>query len=249
MYYYIFDPPIGAKEYEKTAHIKELLSSLGIAGEISQPLPGKTVDDLVNNAISKRYSTIVAVGGMQLINAVARSVEPYDIVFGIIPTLPHEDITNLIGTSDWKTAAEQLKRRRWHPVRLGLMNGNTCFLTPAHIEIPMNSAFVLETPEFSVETVGGSIDIIPLKNETTEGSGLRIQLSGGTQPTRGIMGKLFNKKETAPQQSVFTVPEITIHTADPIQVTVAGTPLISTPVRCTTEGKQIRLIVARGGEQ
>lgn len=53
MYYYIFDPPQGAKEYERTAQIKELLSTLGIAGEMTSPIPGRGVEELVQIAIQK----------------------------------------------------------------------------------------------------------------------------------------------------------------------------------------------------
>ncbi len=35
MYYYIFEPALEAKEYERTSQIKEYLSSLGIAGEMT----------------------------------------------------------------------------------------------------------------------------------------------------------------------------------------------------------------------
>lgn len=136
MYYCIFEPPVGPKEYERVAQIKSKLTELGIVGEMATPMPGKTIEQLVSNAVSKRYSTVVAIGGIALINQVVRAVEPYDLVLGIVPLTEHADITTLIGTSTWEAAADQLKRRRCQPVWLGEMNGGISFLTPARLVLP-----------------------------------------------------------------------------------------------------------------
>ena len=58
MYYYIFEPPLEAKEYERTAQIKEYLATIGIAGEMTAPTPGRSVEDLIQLAIGKRLSLI-----------------------------------------------------------------------------------------------------------------------------------------------------------------------------------------------
>lgn len=247
MYYYIFDPPQGAKEYERTAQIKDLLSSLGIAGEMTSPIPGKAVEDLVNLAVAKRYSTIVAVGGMELINRVARAIEPYDVVFGIIPGAEHPDITDLIGVSDWKSAAEQLKRRRWQAFKLGLINNQTVFLTPATIPLSASTQYHIQTPTFDLAGVGGELTITPLRN-THEGaeSGLVVHVQPGPEPKHGLFGGFFGKKSTAPEESYFTVAELTLQTSEPVPVLVANTELARTPIRCTTQKKTLKLIVGKG---
>lgn len=245
MYYYIFDPPQGAKEYERTAQIKELLSTLGIAGEMTSPIPGKDVEGLVQLAIHKRYSTIVAVGGMELINRVARAIEPHDVVFGIIPSIEHPDITNLIGVSDWKSAAEQLKRRRWQTIRLGLINGQTCFLTPATIMLENHQTFELVTPNFTMQGSGGVITINPLRDADSQ-SGLIVDIEPLEAPKRGLLSGLFGKKQEMPEESHFTTSELKLTTGEPQPVWVANTNLASTPIVCTTQEKSLKLIVGKG---
>lgn len=245
MYYYIFDPPVGTREYERTAQIKDYLSSLGIAGEMTSPTPGKSVEDLVHLAIAKRYSTIVAVGGMALVNRVARALEPHDVVFGIIPTVEHEDIVRLTGTNDWKSAADQLKRRRWHAIQLGLINKEICFLTPATIVLPSGMGYQLKTHSFTLEGVDGTITITPLGGSEME-SGLQVEIKANAAPAkRGFLSGLFGKTNPVPEDSVFTVPSLALATEQPIPVQVAGTDLTTTPIRCTTQAKSLKLIVGK----
>jgi len=245
MYYYIFEPPQGPKEYERTAQIKTLLSQLGIAGEMSAPQPGRSAEDLVNMAVAKRYGTIVVVGGVELMNRVARAVLPFDVVLGLIPTTEHPDITRLIGTSDWKTAAEQLKRRRWHTVQLGIMNGTVSFLTPAELEIPAKQQAELQTPDFSLRIEGpAKMSVIP---QGLESSNFRITIEGRSSHKGGIFGFLKGKS-TVPRDSAFQTENCTITTTQPLPVVVAGVSLVTTPLTCTTEGKPLRLIINRAAQ-
>lgn len=245
MYYYIFEPPQGPKEYERTAQIKELLSSLGIAGEMAAPQPGRSTEDLVNLAIAKRYATIVAVGGMKLANQVARAMLAYDAVLGIVPTHDDPDIAQLIGTSDWKVASEQLKRRRWQHIQLGIMNTNLAFITPATVAIPEKGRFVAATPEMTLESHGpAQVTITPIRDtEVRQGLVLTIEERGRkTSP----LASLFRSKPVVPTTSRFEIEVLTLQTSDAYPVTVAGEVLTNTPIQCTTEGRAIRLIVGKG---
>ena len=245
MYYYIFDPSQGAKEYERSAQIKELLSNLGIAGEMTSPAPGKSVEDLVELAVAKRYSTIVAVGGMELINRVARALEPHDVVFGIIPTQAHPDISRLIGVDDWKSAAEQLKLRRWKNIRLGIINDTICFLTPARFNLAPDQEYTLITPQFTTSGVGGSVSITPVRSETDETSCLVVNVEF-EKGKKGFMSTLFHKGGNVDLSSRFTVETLSLETEPSVVVEIAGTPLSQTPVQCTTQEKVLKLIVAKG---
>lgn len=246
MYYYIFEPPQGPKGYERTAQIKDYLSQLGIAGEMAAPQPGRSVEDLVKIAIAKRYATVVAVGGMELINRVARAILSHDAVLGIIPIQDDPDIAQLIGTSDWKTAADQLKRRRWQHIQLGSMNQTICFLTPATIEIGRHKTFHVESDNFELRAQGPAvIRIAPERDPESPVSGLVLDITGETRQKGGIL-KLFNSKQEAPQSSHFVVQELTLATEEPCHVIVAGEDLATTPITCTTETKGLRIIVGKG---
>jgi diacylglycerol kinase family enzyme len=246
MYYYIFEPPQGPKEFERTAQIKSYLSELGIAGEMAAPQPGKTVEDLVQVALSKRYSTVVAVGGMEFINRIARALISYEAVLGIIPVTNDADVAELIGTSDWKIAAEQLKRRRWQHIQLGSMNGNVCFLTPASIQVPVGETVTLTTEDFSIQAAGPQqIKITPLRDPESPVSGLLLDITGESKAKKGLLS-LFKPQNTVPLTSHFTVKKLSVLTDKAQAVVVAGETLASTPVDCSTEAKGIRIIIAKG---
>ena len=247
MYYYIFEPSQGAGEYERLARIKEYLAQLGIAGEMSSPSPGRTLEDLVELAVAKRYSTIIAIGDINLVNKVARALEPYDAVFGIIPLQDHPDISQLIGVNTWQLAADQLKRRRFSSVRLGLMNKEIGFLTPAHLEIPSDQGFVIQTKQFEASSLqGGSIQIDPCAEENTK----QLAVSINQQPPRqtGLLQQLFRRPTSLPTESIFRLNQCAIATEQPVSVIVAGQNLLQTPVTFTSQTKTLKLIGAKATE-
>jgi hypothetical protein len=243
MYYYLFEPPKEAKDYERSAQVKEYLSQLGIAGEMVSPLPGKSVEDLVTSAISKRYSTVIAVGGMELANRVARALEPHDAVFGIIPLKPHEDIAALIGTSDWKQAAENLKRRRCQSVRLGSLQDSFCFLTPARVRV--SGGFVLQTPDFDVEGQDLLISVAPTYADEHSEPRFSITLEPFSPAKRGLLGNLFSRRPSAPAESRFLSDEAVLHTDTPASIEIAGVSLTTTPANFKMQERSIRLIVGK----
>jgi hypothetical protein len=244
MYYYIFDPPQGAKEYERTAQIKEYLSTLGIAGELVTPQPGRTVEDLVNLAITKRYSTVVAVGGIALINRIAHALQPHDVVMGIIPLVDHPDIERIIGVKDWKVAAEQLKKRRWQTVRLGIFNKQHSFLVPATLELTATQAFGIQTKEYIMYGNGpATLTITPEDNEVGEPY---LQVTC-TPPTvqKGFLQRLFKNEEPELRITSVRLHNFELSASEDLPVTVAGSTIVTTPAQCGLQSHALKLIVAR----
>jgi diacylglycerol kinase family enzyme len=246
MYYYIFEPPREPKEYERTANIKEYLSKLGIAGEMVSPTPGKTVEDLIGQAVRKRYSTIIAVGGIEFVNRVARSLEAHEVVFGIIPTHENNDIVRLIGVGDWKTACDQLKRRRWQTLRLGLMNNEICFLTPATIELPTDAILTIRTSDYALKAPGGIITIQPISlPEAIESEALELRISPITLKKTGFLQKLFASKTQENLETQIHNRHFDLLSESSIPVMVAGAILARTPVQFSIQEKVLKLIVGR----
>lgn len=248
MYYYIFEPPQAGHDYERMAQVKEYLSTLGIAGEMTSPTPGKSIEDLVQAAIHKRYSTVVAVGGSALINRVARALEPHEAVFGIIPLHEHPDITAIIGVSDWKGAAEQLKKRRLRLIQLGLYNNSAGFLTPATLALTSEQRFVIEAPRFTLKGFGGRITIVPENTEDEEkpSSLLRLSITYPQAERSGFLSTLFRRTERHNQDTLLSLPTLKIHTDPTLTMSVADNELGSTPAVFTVQHKTLKLIVAKG---
>lgn len=246
MYYYIFESSLEAKEYERTTQIKEYLSSLGIAGEMTSPSPSRNVEDLVELAVGKRYSTIVAVGGMNLINQVARALEPYSIVFGIIPLNDNLDIGNLIGVTDWKSAVDALKKRRLQSIQQGIINDTICFLTPATVQLSNDQSYSVTTPDFSLSGFGGTISISPGRSIEEKSTDLYLEITKPEKASPGILSFLKKKSSTI-EKSSLAVSSLTLETSSPEPVCIAGETFLETPIICTTQEKAIKLIVAKGG--
>ena len=241
MYYYVFDPPQGPKEYERTAQIKEYLGTLGIAGEMVQTQPGRSVEQLVESALAKRYSTIIAVGGSELINRMAGALAPHDVVFGIIPLVEHEDIRTLIGTTDWKTAADQLKRRRWGICRVGLFSNGIVFLTAAHLDLGISHHFQISTNDFAIQGSGGLLTVTPAQDG--DQATLLVELTERT-PEKKRWWRQFGKNESESPYTSLPLTEFTIETFPILPVTVAGIEVCQTPISLKSEQKTLKLIAA-----
>ena len=241
MYYYVFDPPQGPKEYERTSQIKEYLGTLGIAGEMVQVQPGRSVEQLVATAMVKRYSTLIAVGGSELINRMAGALATHDVVFGIIPLVEHEDIRTLIGTTDWKTAADQLKRRRWGVCRIGTFSNGAVFLTPARLDLGATHHFQVSTPDFAIQGSGGLLTVTPAQDG--DDATLLIELQERT-PEKKRWWQQFSKNGGGSPYTKLPLNEFTLETSPVLSVSVAGADVSQTPTTLKSERKTLKLIAS-----
>lgn len=242
MYYYVFDPPSGPKEYERTSQIKEYLNQLGIAGEMVQVQPGRSVEQLVATALIKRYSTIIAVGGSELINKMAGALATHDVVFGIIPLVEHEDIRTLIGTTDWKAAADQLKRRRWGVCQMGIFANGAVFLTPAHLDLGATHRFQLSTSTFAIQGSGGSMTVTPAQDG--DDATLLVELQDRT-PEKKRWWQQFGKSGTDSPYTKLPLREFSLETFPILSISVAGIEIAKTPTSLRIEQKTLKLIASK----
>ncbi len=158
MYYYIFD----IKKFKKSAqveNIKNYLSILGISGEFTYPTPAQTVEELVDLGLSKQFSTIVAIGGDEIANAVAGKLIGRKEAMGIIPLEISPALTKLIGTEGWKEACDSLRYRKLSELRLGRTATGKCFLTSVHLQIKNPIEVTLEFKDYIVQTKATSLSI------------------------------------------------------------------------------------------
>ncbi len=241
MYYYIFAPSSAPRGLELYAQIKQHLAALGIAGELVTPSPGRDVETLVRMAVEKRYSTVVAVGDPGHVNRIARAMENYDAVLGIIPTSSHPDLISLIGTGDWKEAAEQLKKRRVHEVPMGCLNETINFLTPASVQLGDEIGY-LGTQGYNATIIGGQLSV------SVVADGGKVQLCCKViEPIEELRGvrKLFAKTSAIPDPTILFAPAMELTTSKNMEVIVAGDVVCNTPVRFSLRPKQLRLVASR----
>lgn len=239
MYYYIFEPAHTAKELEYAAQIKDYLSKNGIAGEITAPTSQRSIEDLVELAVGKRYSTVVAVGNGAHINRVAASLYEYDVVFGIIPFAPQQELTQLIGYAEWQESAEHLKRRLWQPVQLGIINGQEAFLTPATVVAPASVAFEVELPSYACTVTDKSLAVTPQSEKAL------VLQSGSEEPAKKGLFSFFSAKKKAPTATKLPGEWINVRQPAELPIVVAGQPLTQTPALFSMQDKPVKLIMAK----
>lgn len=237
MYYYVFDPPNGPKEYERIAQIKAYLVQIGIGGESVQVQPGRTVEDLVATALLKRYSTLVAVGGITLITKMAACLNGRDAVFGIIPLFSHPDIAELIGSSEWKSAADALPRRRLQQRRVAYLNDTVPFLTPARITLG-NARLEVFTRKCSFYLKNGTVTLQPETELVIFTHDLPTQQRSWLQR--------FSKISQSIDRTYMLIEDCQITSDIPSSVNVAGTDVVALPTTVKAGEGVLRLIIGPG---
>jgi hypothetical protein len=111
MYYYVLESPNSRAVRQHYQRLRDILTSLGIAGEMVASSPARTPTELAHMGMNKGYSTIVAVGGDDHINEVATAILGR-AVLGVVPIDASELVTSIVGVHDLRSAAEALKFRR-----------------------------------------------------------------------------------------------------------------------------------------
>ena len=147
MYYYIFDIKKCKKKSQVEA-IKDYLVGLGISGEFTFISSAQNAEELTELGLKRGYSTIVAVGADDLINSVANKMIGRAEAMGIIPLQASNSMLTLLGSSDWKEAAETLRFRRIREMNIGKTGSGEHFLTSLNLGIKSPMEITLEFKDF-----------------------------------------------------------------------------------------------------
>ncbi len=152
MYYYIVDPPEGVQTAKVAQRLQELVTPMGISGEISIANPARSADELAYMGIDKGYTTIIAVGGEELANTIATILlneSREKVAFGIIPLNAGSLIPQMIGVAnnDLRSAAEVIKKRHLELVDLVQIASKRYMFTEAVIIAPRRLKITIETDD------------------------------------------------------------------------------------------------------
>ena len=134
MYYYIFDVK-KCRKRSQVEEIKNYLYGLGISGEFTYPSGAQSVEELVDLGLSKKYNTIVAIGGDEVANRVAGKLCGRSEAMGIIPLEASLSLTKLIGTDNWRQACDNLRFRKISELRIGKTASGSAFLTSIDLDL------------------------------------------------------------------------------------------------------------------
>lgn len=239
MYYYIFESAKNTSQKNLHEKIKDYLGFLGIAGETMTVSPARSVEELTQMGIEKKYSTIVAVGGDVLINKIASLIQGTEIVLGIIPIEASEQINKKIGAFDYKTACDNLRYRRTKLLDLAFIEPNKYYLTSANIITNKATPCTIEVDDCHINTNFTQIAIsanltIMIIDETQDGNFLTK-----------AWGWLSGKEAPESNVSILKGKKIKINTTESIPVLINSEVVAKTPISVRTKFRALKIIVER----
>ena len=257
MYYYIYDSFLNDKKYISELHrIEARLMDLGINGRIEKLTLLKSLREIVEEAVKKGASTIVAVGNDETVSKIISFLPNLSVTLGIIPIGENNSIANILGLPQGAAACDTLSARITEKIDLGKAN-DSYFI--ASLEIPAQREVVIDCGNYFVSPLSNSglINICNIdnlaKNPQNEGQPRRSNPKDGileaviresSSGHDGLMS-LFKKKQFT-KDSVFPFKKIKIKCSKECLAVVAdGQTTIKTPVTVEVAPKKLRVIVGK----
>jgi diacylglycerol kinase family enzyme len=246
MYYYIVEPLTTQAEKRKIEEIKAILSQLGIAGEFAVASPARTVEEHMQLAIKKGFSTVVGIGSDALANKVASTLLRYrhdQAAMGVIPFSPQQQLWQMIGGTNLREICESLRTRLIISIDAVRLTERDFFITEASIHQEQPVRFHLA---YNHLHLAGQFTDLTITN-----TGF-VQLWDSTYnppPQAGLpfLKKLFGTSQTAENRSLTQFQSKTwqFETEKPCDVLVNGEPATQTPLLVELLPKALKLIVNR----
>lgn len=244
MYYYIVDPPEASQTPKIAQRLQEIVTPMGISGEISIATPARSAEELTCMGLDKGYTTIVAVGGERLANTIATIImneTREKIAFGIIPIQAGNLIPQMIGVGngDIRTAAEIIKQRHLDLIDIVQLSTKRFMFTEGAIIAPRQVKMTFEVDQtfqahFSAEYIHISNQLV-LTVHTP-------QTKNMLQRTLSIIGLNNTTQELSSQ---FHGHQIRIIANEPIPIVVADEVVAKTPTTLNKISGALRLITPR----
>ncbi len=249
MYYYIFDLK-KCRKNSQVADIKNYLAGLGISGEFTYPSAAATVEELVDLGLSKKYNTIVGIGGDEIANRIATRMVGQAEAMGLVPLEASADLTYLIGTSSWKEAAENLRYRKISEMKIGLTANGSAFLTNLHLDLKNPTEVTLEFRDYLVQARATSVVISNFSKEIEKISSdhLDVVMKNAGPKQTGVMAKItsfFGGADEKIGSSLFRARSLRLFTSSQINLLNDGYSVAKTPQLVESSDEDLRLITSK----
>jgi len=237
MYYYIFQSPKNYSENKTHEQIKNILTIMGISGENTNVSPARTATELALMGIGKGYSTIVAIGGDELINEVASNIVGSGAALGIIPINASTDIYNLINTNNIKEACDALQKRYLEDINMGYLEPGINFLTNIHITSSKALNIQAEINNFYFETRANKVVI---------DNNLCVKIFAEEEKINlisNLFGMFKNKNNNLSNlNSIFYANKIRLRTHEIIPIKIANLTIAKTPIVLYQKNNALKII-------
>lgn len=238
MYYYVLESPQSRGIRQIHQKLRDILTHLGIAGEMVNSSPARTPAEQAYIGTTKGYSTIVAVGGDAHINEVAMATIGR-ATLGVIPVEASNQVTELIGTNNVNAAAEILKQRR-------ISLQDTLIIDP---DLPMFLDGTIRSPKLAKISmvIDNKIRVHAYFNELVVTRSLELKLrSVYTSQPKKMLGIFNVGGEQLSSESSFHGKVARILTEPTLSMTVAGLKIAEGPFNLRLVPESLKVITKRG---
>ncbi len=238
MYYYVLESPSSRAIRQTYQKLRDILTNLGIAGEMVTASPARTPTELTQMGVSKGYSTIVAVGGDDHIDEVAIA-SLGQAVLGVIPINATDLVTDIVGVRDLRDAAESLKRRRLTTHSVVFVEPDNAFFLDATVTAPKLAKVSL--------VLDNKVRVHSYFNTLTINRSLQLRLASEhvTEPKK-ILGLFSSGGKKVTSESHFHARQVRIVTEPPLPLMVGGTKVAQTPTELRLVPESLKVITKRG---
>lgn len=242
MYYYILD--LGNKNISRVKEkLETLMASYGISGDFGKISPLCSAYELAKRAKSEGYTTIVAIGGSEIINQVMQALVNSDIAMGIIPIGANQSISDLVGVTSLKEALEILRVRKIETIDIGKISESKYFLTEAKIINHSHVATVLDFDDFRI---GGNFKEIIIANGGESKESFKdgvFDIKVDQIGSKRSVWSIFQKSDQI--SSIFHQESVKIESEKQSEILVDNEVVAQTPCTLDILPLAIKLIVAR----
>lgn len=242
MYYFIIEPPKTSAEKQYIEKLKDLARQCGIAGEICQSSPARSAEELSQIALSKGYSTIVAVGEETHINRVVRHLLNYgspSTCLGIICTDKESMLVERWGFKKPEDACETLRSRKLTKFDVGYIEPDIYFLTSAKIEAHQPSRVTIEIDTWKASAI---IDRVEISSNLFV---LAERFIKEKSFFKSAINAISGKNQTSYDHSIFKGKVIQISSTPTLPVFIGNEKITSTPITIYKKPKALNIITKR----
>jgi len=240
MYCYLYDEYIQEdKRFERElAQIENRLTDLGIAGKITRLALFRNAAEMIYDEIQRGVETLVVLGNDDTIRKVIDVVADNDVVLGIIPIGPKNELARLMGIPNGVAACDVLSARRIETIDIGIVNGRR-FITG--VSVPNFNAEITCDDRFRIRaTARAALEIRNLADLTNPKDGvLDTVIKAVVKTGWGIFGR---KKE---RESMFPMQSLAIRSEQPISVFADGEEMSGTRFDIGIEPMTLKIITGK----
>jgi diacylglycerol kinase family enzyme len=241
MYCYLYDEFIQEnKRFERELlKIENRLTDLGIAGKVSRLALFRNAEEMIRDEIARGVSTVVVLGNDATVRKVINVVAGTDVVLGIIPIGPNNDLARMMGIPEGVAACDVLSARRVETIDAGIVNGRR-FVTG--LTMPDFHAEITCEDRFRVTSIArrAELEIRNLADVTDPCDG-RFEAIIRTA-IRNRWGVLGRKKI---EETVLPLSSMAIRSEVPISLFVDGEEMKSTRFDISIEPMALKIVTGK----